>query len=99
MCESQCNHALAVQVYHGMVHAARSIVAENGIKGLYRGVGVTLVEIVRYAALQFGLYDAFNAIYSKARVGDMNTHNLPCLPNLHPLACPELPCGQQLHIS
>ncbi len=62
MRESQCNRALAMQVYYGMLHAARSIVAENGIKGLRRGVGMTLVEIVRYAALQFGLYDAFNAI-------------------------------------
>lgn len=46
------------RVYRGTAAAARAIVASRGVTGLYSGLGVTLVEIVPYAALQFGLYDA-----------------------------------------
>lgn len=46
------------RVYSGMMSAARGIYRESGIKGLYRGVGVTIFEIMPYAALQFGLYDS-----------------------------------------
>lgn len=48
--------------------AARGIVAQRGAAGLYRGLGVTVLEIMPYAALQFGLYDLFNAAFSRARV-------------------------------
>eukprot|EP00878_Enallax_costatus_P026548 GHUV01028494.1.p1 GENE.GHUV01028494.1~~GHUV01028494.1.p1 ORF type:complete len:225 (+),score=70.03 GHUV01028494.1:1129-1803(+) len=54
------------QVYRGMTDAARAIYKDQGFTGLYRGLGVTLVEIVPYAALQFGLYDAFNHMWNKA---------------------------------
>ena len=40
-----------------MIDAGRGIIRERGLVGLYRGLGVTLVEIIPYAALQFGLYD------------------------------------------
>jgi solute carrier family 25 thiamine pyrophosphate transporter 19 len=51
------------RVYHGMLDAAKGLIsrAGGGFKGaqaLYTGLGVTLVEIIPYAALQFGLYDA-----------------------------------------
>lgn len=51
-----------------MLHAAKSIYREQGVSGFYRGLGVTLVEIMPYAALQFGLYDVFNQLWSEARV-------------------------------
>ena len=51
-----------------MTSAARGIVEQHGVRGLYRGIGITLTEIVPYAALQFGLYDIFNNAYSRARV-------------------------------
>ena len=51
-----------------MTSAARGIVRQHGLRGLYTGVGITMVEIVPYAALQFGLYDLFNSAYSRARV-------------------------------
>jgi hypothetical protein len=54
------------RVYAGMLDAARGIVARGGARALYRGLGVTLVEIVPYAALQFGLYDALNAAWADA---------------------------------
>ena len=50
-----------VQVYRGMLDAARGIVAAHGVAGLYRGLSITLLEIVPYAALQFGVYDALTA--------------------------------------
>ncbi len=48
------------QVYNTMWDAARGIVRQRGVAGLYSGLGVTLIEIVPYAALQFGIYDALN---------------------------------------
>ena len=56
-----------MQVYHSMTEAARGIVQHNGVRGLYTGLGITLVEIVPYAALQFGLYDTFTVAWGKAR--------------------------------
>ena len=55
-----------VQVYHSMMQAGRGVVQQHGIKGLYRGLNITLIEIIPYAALQFGLYDTFTAAWSKA---------------------------------
>ena len=40
---------------------------ERGLAGLYRGLGVTLLEIMPYAALQFGLYEWLNAAVDAAR--------------------------------
>lgn len=54
------------KVYHSMMQAGRGVVLQHGIKGLYRGLNITLIEIIPYAALQFGLYDTFTAAWSKA---------------------------------
>lgn len=35
------------------------IVQTRGFQGLYAGLSPTLVEIIPYAALQFGTYDTF----------------------------------------
>ena len=45
------------RVYKGTLAAAKGVLARSGPRGLYAGLGTTLVEIVPYAALQFGLYD------------------------------------------
>lgn len=50
-----------------MLEAGRGVVQQYGFKGLYRGLNITLLEIIPYAALQFGLYDTFTAAWSKAR--------------------------------
>jgi solute carrier family 25 (mitochondrial thiamine pyrophosphate transporter), member 19 len=57
-----------VQVYKGLTAAARGIVEQHGVRGLYRGLGITMIEIVPYSALQFGLYDSLNAAYNRVRV-------------------------------
>jgi solute carrier family 25 thiamine pyrophosphate transporter 19 len=49
-----------------MFHAGTSIYKDHSLQGLYRGLGVTLIEIIPYAALQFGLYDAFNQMWTAA---------------------------------
>ena len=56
------------QVYRGLVDAARGIVRQQGVRGLYSGLSVTLLEIVPYAALQFGLYDAFVSAHRQHRL-------------------------------
>ena len=53
--------------YPTLWHAARGLVASKGVaRGLYSGMGVTLIEIVPYSALQFGLYDVFSRAWSEA---------------------------------
>lgn len=51
-----------------MWSAARGIVHERGLRGLYSGLGVTIMEIVPYAALQFGLYDVLQTAWQGAKV-------------------------------
>lgn len=67
------------QVYSGLMAAARGIMAQGGPRGLYRGLGITLVEIVPYSALQFGLYDSFNSAYNKYRVRASSSDGLRTL--------------------
>ena len=50
-----------------MMEAGRGVVHQHGFRGLYRGLNITLLEIIPYAALQFGLYDTLTAAWSKAR--------------------------------
>ncbi|KAJ0412619.1 hypothetical protein ATCC90586_006986 [Pythium insidiosum] len=47
--------------YHGIVHAARRIRAEEGFRGLYRGLGATLMVTVPNLAINFTLYEALKA--------------------------------------
>ena len=57
------------RVYSNMFDAARGIIKAGGIGGLYRGLGVTVVEIIPGAALQFGLYDLFKSTWKKIKQG------------------------------
>jgi len=56
-----------VQVYKNMMDAGRDILKQKGFRGLYCGLKPTLLEIIPYAALQFGLYDTFNTGMTEAR--------------------------------
>ncbi|XP_027903450.1 mitochondrial thiamine diphosphate carrier 1-like isoform X2 [Vigna unguiculata] len=47
------------KVYPNMRTAFVDIVQTRGFQGLYAGLSPTLVEIIPYAALQFGTYDTF----------------------------------------
>ncbi len=48
-------------VYRSMAHAARGTVAARGPGGLFAGLSFTLLEIIPYAALQFGSYAALKS--------------------------------------
>lgn len=45
--------------------------SRQGIRGLYSGLSVTLVEIIPYAALQFGLYDLFTAAAARTHSSEV----------------------------
>ena len=49
------------------------MIQQHGFKGLYRGLNITLLEIIPYAALQFGLYDTFTAAWSKTRRAQLSS--------------------------
>jgi hypothetical protein len=59
-----------------MFDAAKGIYRQRGVQGLYAGLGVTVVEIMPYAALQFGLYDALQAAWKAHKVVGL----IVCLP-------------------
>ncbi|GJP30935.1 hypothetical protein CLOM_g7332 [Closterium sp. NIES-68] len=57
------------KVYSGMRAACAGIVRERGVRGLFAGLAPTIVEIIPYAGLQFGLYDGFQAPTSLTTTG------------------------------
>lgn len=82
------------KVYRGTAAAARAIVSSRGVAGLYSGLGVTLVEIVPYAALQFGLYDALTRAAAKRGKGRANGGAPPSTPPTHAVdAATRFVCG------
>lgn len=51
--------------YRGLSHCVSSIVAEGGVRKLYKGLPVGMVEIIPYTAISFSLYELL-----KARISD-----------------------------
>jgi solute carrier family 25 folate transporter 32 len=49
----QRQRAGKIAIYDGVAHCVRSIVAEEGVRGLYRGLGTTLLRVVPAAAVTF----------------------------------------------
>lgn len=50
--------------YTGIADAFRKIPADEGLKGLFRGLPVTLCSVTPMIALNFGLYDQFYWVYA-----------------------------------
>lgn len=48
--------------YKGLADVYRQTWASDGIKGLYRGFGVSIVGITLYRGLYFGLYDTLKPV-------------------------------------
>ena len=65
-----------------MLDAARGVISRQGFRGLYSGLNVTLVEIIPYAALQFGLYDLFTAAAARSHSTEV------FVPSNLPIPCP-----------
>jgi len=48
--------------FHGLVDVYKKTVASDGIKGLYRGFGISCVGIIVYRGCYFGFYDTLKAL-------------------------------------
>ncbi|EIW73412.1 hypothetical protein TREMEDRAFT_26011 [Tremella mesenterica DSM 1558] len=46
----------------GLIHAARRIYQESGVRGLFRGNSATLLRVFPYAGIKFMAYDAIEAV-------------------------------------
>lgn len=53
------------KVYKSMSDACMSILKTRGVSGFYTGLTPTIVEIIPYAGLQFGLYDYFKRLVGR----------------------------------
>lgn len=53
--------------YHGMINTFKVIIKEEGISGLYKGIGLNLVKIVPYAVAQYALIDELRGAYLRLR--------------------------------
>ncbi|VBB87821.1 ADP/ATP carrier protein [Yarrowia lipolytica] len=48
--------------YNGLIDVYRKTIASDGVAGLYRGFGVSVVGIIVYRGLYFGLYDSLKPV-------------------------------------
>jgi len=51
--------------YKAVIPTIRTIMAEEGIKGFYSGLGSALIGVVPYAGVSFAAYDMFSTNYRK----------------------------------
>lgn len=52
----------ADKVYRSMMHAGVSIIKDEGITHLYKGLGPSVVQIFPYAGLHFAYYNLFEQV-------------------------------------
>lgn len=45
------------KIYHSFPHAIRSVIRDEGLRGLYAGLQPTIIEIIPYMAIHFALYE------------------------------------------
>lgn len=57
------------RVYIGLFHAVKTVVADEGLRGMYRGLGASVSQIVPYMGLLFGMYEPIRANLSRHGVG------------------------------
>ncbi|XP_024970064.1 ADP,ATP carrier protein ER-ANT1 [Cynara cardunculus var. scolymus] len=60
--DSACNSTNKKQQFNGLFDVYRKTLATDGIRGLYRGFGVSIVGITLYRGMYFGLYDSMKPI-------------------------------------
>jgi solute carrier family 25 (adenine nucleotide translocator) protein 4/5/6/31 len=51
--------------YNGFIHCYSQTYKEGGIRGLYKGFGISVIGIIPYRAVYFGGYDVLKAIFLK----------------------------------
>ncbi|KZT66161.1 mitochondrial carrier [Daedalea quercina L-15889] len=60
---AKCNMQVNPSKYRGLIGGLRTIVAEEGGKGLWKGVGPTFVGYSLQGMFKFGLYEVFKDVY------------------------------------
>jgi len=60
----QTQGSLTYRKYNGIYHCFRTILVEEGVKGLTTGLGPRLIYLVPSSALTFSLYEAFKRLIS-----------------------------------
>lgn len=63
------------QVYRGLVGTARTIIRQDGLKGMYRGLGPMILGYLPTWAVYMSIYDIAKTKYSE-RIGEFSTLNL-----------------------
>eukprot|EP00466_Bigelowiella_natans_P014881 jgi/Bigna1/126166/aug1.2_g874 len=59
----------AKKVYRNFFHCFQSILATEGVMGLYRGIGANALRCIPGAAIQFTAYDCFKAALGLGKKG------------------------------
>lgn len=54
-------------IYNGMIDAFMTVYNKEGVPGLYRGVGLNLIKVVPFAALQFTILEETRKAFFKVR--------------------------------
>merc|ERR1712110_305281 len=60
--------------YRGVMHAGRTIFGEEGLAGLYRGIGASLCREMSYSGIRMGLYEP-----TKQMLGGTDPKHTPLL--------------------
>eukprot|EP01062_Namystynia_karyoxenos_P010684 TRINITY_DN13800_c0_g1_i1.p1 TRINITY_DN13800_c0_g1~~TRINITY_DN13800_c0_g1_i1.p1 ORF type:complete len:343 (+),score=110.98 TRINITY_DN13800_c0_g1_i1:115-1029(+) len=68
--------------YTGMTSGMRTIFAEEGMRGLYKGVGASLCREMSYSGIRFGAYETFKELF-----GAKDPKNTPLWKKLASGAC------------
>jgi len=48
--------------FHGLIHCVRTVVAREGIKGVYYGLPLSIPTVIIYRATYFGMYDTAKVV-------------------------------------
>jgi len=60
--------------YRGVVDVYRKTIKSDGFVGLYRGFNISVVGIVVYRSLYFGLYDSIKPLIAKNKENNQNKY-------------------------
>ncbi|KAI8340298.1 citrate transporter [Chlamydoabsidia padenii] len=60
----------AVPKYHGLVHGTTTIIKEEGISGVYRGLGPVVARQGANSAVRFSSYSYFKSVFQQWHGGD-----------------------------
>lgn len=62
--ENSRNQASGSAVYRGLLGTARTIIQQDGLKGMYRGLGPMMIGYIPTWAVYMGVYDTSKGVFS-----------------------------------